>query len=651
MGTHRGWTFRACIVFAFLLAAAGCGDGNGGGNKPPPANTMAINANLAAAQVVGGSTETGTAAADLTLNLDDGALSGAVTLSGLTATGVTINTGFAGERGPAIVTLTQDNSTRWTVPPNAVLTAADQEALASGAIHVLVTTAAQPNGAVRAQLITNSDVSLQFVHLTDTQEVPLLTSAATAVAAITLDRSSGAVVVHVNTVGLADAVAAHVHRALAGMNGAILIGLNQDPNDVNHWSSDGAVLDATGLQAFDAAELYINVHTPAHQGGEIRGQIVPSDRAVLFVKLSGAGEVPPVATTARATAAITFNPTFPTGALAVHLNTSELDDAVAAHVHQAPVGANGPVLIGLNQDANDPKHWQSDAAVLDAAGIQAFNAGDLYVNVHTPDNQNGEVRGQIVPENAPPPSSGSFVVASISPAAGANLTSFPSQIVVTFNRPVLASSVAASSVTLTASGGDGNFSSGNEMGLNPTAISASGSTATIDLSGLTVADDTFEARLKGTGASVITDLNGSVLDGNSDNTSGGDFVSVFSVATPSSAATFEFVQNNIFTPSCALSGCHAGPSPQQGMNLSAGQAYAALVNVPSTEQPSLLRVRPGNPDQSYLVQKIMGTAAVGARMPLGGAPLSDSQIQAVRDWIAAGALNPGTQVPPAPPGY
>ncbi len=654
MRANRNWTFRGVVVFVLVLEGVGCGGGGGGGsNTPAPvaANTTSLSTNLTAAQVVGASTETGTASAALTLNLDDRTLSGTVTLTGLTATGATIRSGFAGEQGPAIVTLQQDNATRWSVPPNTVLAQADRNALDAGGIHVLVTTSAHPAGAVRGQLLRGG-VTVQFVNLAGTQEVPLLTSAATGVGAITLNRSSGAIAVHVNTVGLDNAIAAHVHRAIAGVNGPILVGLSQDPADPKHWfSADDAALDAAGLQALDAAQLYLNVHSPANPGGEIRAQIVPSTMAVLFVTLSGAEEVPPVATSARAMGAVTFDPAFPTGNIAVHLNTSGLDDAAMAHVHQGTVGANGPVLIGLNRDPNEVKHWQSDAAVLNSAGIQAFNAGDLYLNVHTPANPNGAVRGQIVPENAPPPNTGSFRVVSTTPSAGANLTSFPSQVVVTFNRAVDAASVTTGSVLFTASGGDGSFGDGNEMGITPTAINASGSTATIDLSSVTVANDTFQVSLKGTGTAVIADLNGNVLDGNGDNAAGGDFVSAFSV-TSTSVVTFEFIQTNIFTPSCALSGCHAGPSPQQGMNLSAGQAYAAIVSVPSTEVPSLLRVNPGKPDESYLVHKIAGTAAVGGRMPLGGPPLSDNLIQSMRDWIAAGALNTGDlPAPPPPPGY
>ena len=54
-----------------------------------------------------------------------------------------------------------------------------------------------------------------------------------------------------------------------------------------------------------------------------------------------------------------------------------------------------------------------------------------------------------------------------------------------------------------------------------------------------------------------------------------------------------------------------------------------------------MRVNPGNPDASYLVQKIEGTAAVGVRMPANGPPyLPQDRIDLVRRWIAAGAPQP-----------
>jgi len=103
---------------------------------------------------------------------------------------------------------------------------------------------------------------------------------------------------------------------------------------------------------------------------------------------------------------------------------------------------------------------------------------------------------------------------------------------------------------------------------------------------------------------------------------------------------FTQIQNTIFTPICTA--CHAGANAPVGLRLDEGNSLALLVGVASVEVPALLRVSPGNPDASYLVQKIEGTAAVGERMPLGGPPLSQAQIDLVRGWIAAGAPAPAS---------
>lgn len=102
--------------------------------------------------------------------------------------------------------------------------------------------------------------------------------------------------------------------------------------------------------------------------------------------------------------------------------------------------------------------------------------------------------------------------------------------------------------------------------------------------------------------------------------------------------TFDSIQQNVFTPICT--GCHAGATAPVGLRLDADSSYAMLVNASSVEVPGLLRVQPGAPDTSYLIQKLEGRAAVGARMPLNGPPLPPATIDVIRQWIAAGA--PGT---------
>lgn len=98
------------------------------------------------------------------------------------------------------------------------------------------------------------------------------------------------------------------------------------------------------------------------------------------------------------------------------------------------------------------------------------------------------------------------------------------------------------------------------------------------------------------------------------------------------------IQSNVFTPVCTT--CHAGAAAPLGFRLDEGASYAMLVNAPSVEAPELNRVTPGDPDASYLIQKLEGTASAGARMPLGSPPLPAETIAVIRQWIADGAQAP-----------
>jgi hypothetical protein len=103
-------------------------------------------------------------------------------------------------------------------------------------------------------------------------------------------------------------------------------------------------------------------------------------------------------------------------------------------------------------------------------------------------------------------------------------------------------------------------------------------------------------------------------------------------------ATFTRVKTEIL-PTCAAVGCHGTIATQQNMVLSPDRAYAQIVNVPSVEMPSLVRVKPGDYPSSYVYRKITGVGISGARMPQGGPYLNDAQIALIRDWIRRGAPN------------
>jgi hypothetical protein len=104
-------------------------------------------------------------------------------------------------------------------------------------------------------------------------------------------------------------------------------------------------------------------------------------------------------------------------------------------------------------------------------------------------------------------------------------------------------------------------------------------------------------------------------------------------------ATFTRVQTEIFSPTCAQLGCHDTIGRQSQQILSAGRAYASIVNVASVEMPALNRITPNDYPNSYLYRKITGAGITGDRMPQGLPPLTDAQIKLVRDWIRRGAPN------------
>jgi uncharacterized protein (TIGR03118 family) len=104
-------------------------------------------------------------------------------------------------------------------------------------------------------------------------------------------------------------------------------------------------------------------------------------------------------------------------------------------------------------------------------------------------------------------------------------------------------------------------------------------------------------------------------------------------------ATLTQLQSSIFTPIC--SGCHNGvgsvlPGAQ---DLTAGHTFTSVVNVTSLEVPTLKRVKPNDAAASYLIQKLEGTQASGARMPFGGPYLDQATIDQIKSWILNGAPN------------
>jgi hypothetical protein len=105
------------------------------------------------------------------------------------------------------------------------------------------------------------------------------------------------------------------------------------------------------------------------------------------------------------------------------------------------------------------------------------------------------------------------------------------------------------------------------------------------------------------------------------------------------AATLLVVQSQVFTPRCALSGCHVGTTAPFGLDLgSVSSSSANLIGVSSGEMPGLMRIAPGDAANSYLYWKLSGNPNIGGDpMPLSGGPLSNSDLSLIASWIDGGA--------------
>lgn len=326
-------------------------------------------------------------------------------------------------------------------------------------------------------------------------------TSASASASFVIDTTAGGASGDVTLTGV-NATAVTINGAYAGNSGPVVLSLTQSASNSNVWSlASGASLDAAQRADLLAGKLYVLVASSAYPSGELRGQLVPSDITVVFAPASGEQQSPAVTTAASGVAAVTLNRTAKTAA--VNVNTTGADTATAAEVLASFVGSSS-LLAVLTADNSRPGHWLNENISLSDADLANFNSSRWYVNVYTPAHPGGELRGQIA-------------------AANATLTS---------------------------------------------------------------------------------------------------------------------VQDNVFTSFC--SACHTGVgSALPGVqNLTtAANSFAAAVNVASLEQSSLLRVKPFDPDNSYLVRKVEGHASItGSSMPPTG-PLPQTQIDLIRAWVAAGAQN------------
>lgn len=125
---------------------------------------------------------------------------------------------------------------------------------------------------VLAVLSSSATANEMKFKLSGDKEVPPVVTKASGKGIITVNKDM-TINGKVTTSGLMPSMA-HIHHGKAGSNGPVIIPLDQTGDDA--WVvPNGTKLNEDEYRAYLAGDLYVNVHTAEHQGGEIRGQLMP----------------------------------------------------------------------------------------------------------------------------------------------------------------------------------------------------------------------------------------------------------------------------------------------------------------------------------------------------------------------------------------
>lgn len=221
-------------------------------------------------------------------------------------------------------------------------------------------------------------------HLDGVQEVPPLPSPERGGCLASFDLAAAELTL-VCTHDVVGATVLHIHRGAPAVNGPIVFDLGDPASPVLATWSGMTPEDVADLLA---GNLYLNIHTSGRPTGAIRGQIVPRSIEGWAFPLTGDQQVPPVVTAASGECTASLD----AGATELTVEcTHDVVDPTMAHIHQAPIGENGPIRFVL-PDPGSPFQLVTEMTPRDVADLMA---GFFYVNVHTEENPDGEVRGQI----------------------------------------------------------------------------------------------------------------------------------------------------------------------------------------------------------------------------------------------------------------
>ncbi len=319
-----------------------------------------------------------------------------MTFSNLTGTptGIHIHNGAFGVNGGVAVDLSSyilGNRLSATIT-GTVLSTLLKSNMLKGLTYVNVHTAANPGGEIRGQIILESDLAFTG-GLDGAQATPSVATGANGYAVFNLAKHQGTVKFYVVVNGLSGAItSAHLHFGAVGVAG----GVAQDLSTfISGNTITGVFTPSAGVTAsLTAGSIYINIHTTANPGGEIRGQLKMDDKIAFDSWMDGAQATPSVATAAKGLTSLKLNTTMDT--LWYYMYTNGLSGAItSSHLHNGAVGVAGGVAAAFGAAVGNMVSGTITGAALTTTFINNLLMGIIYVNVHTAANAGGEIRGQV----------------------------------------------------------------------------------------------------------------------------------------------------------------------------------------------------------------------------------------------------------------
>ncbi|MFN0188499.1 MAG: CHRD domain-containing protein [Bacteroidia bacterium] len=322
-----------------------------------------------------------------------------ITVTGLSGplVGIHIHDGELGTNGGVLIDLSSfiSGNRITTILTGANASPAAIAKMLSGQLYVNGHTSANPNGEIRGQIYLETDYSFP-VMLSGSQNAPPLATNAYGVGVFNLSKDFSKIKFNIITQGLSGAITgAHLHFGMHGVAGPIAVSISTNVNGDEIFGDIVGPSQAV-IDSLFAKSIYINVHTLANPNGEIRSQLVWEKNYLYFdAALGGNQEVPPVITGAKGAAAIKINASFDT--LWYDISVTNLSGPITgAHFHNGVVLTTGAVVADLSSSINGNRITGIvTGSVLNSALLNKFFKAEIYLNVHTAQNPNGEIRGQV----------------------------------------------------------------------------------------------------------------------------------------------------------------------------------------------------------------------------------------------------------------